>query len=90
MNKRLTSRYPSITVAACAATPFEPGHPPLCLPADPTFAPHRSDGYAVGTLLLLVIVIPLRAGSAGAWALRPVGCAALVTLCCYLLLATCH
>ena len=51
MNKRLTGRYPSITVAAY--------------------------GYAVGTLLLLLLVVPLRAGETDAWVLRPAGCAAL-------------
>ena len=48
MNKRLTSRYPSIAVAAY--------------------------GYALGTVLLLLLVIPLRADSAEAWLLRPAGC----------------
>ena len=55
MNKRLTSRYPSITVAAY--------------------------GYALGTVLLLLVVIPLRAGSAEAWLLRPAGCVALARAC---------
>ena len=56
MNKRLTSRYPSITVAAY--------------------------GYAVGTLLLLLLVVPLRAGSADAWVLRYAGCVALAYAAC--------
>ena len=63
MNKRLTSRYPSITVAAY--------------------------GYAVGTLLLLLLVVPLRAGSADAWVLPYAGCVALVSAACCLLLASC-
>ena len=69
MNKRLTGRYPSITVAAY--------------------------GYAVGTLLLLLLVVPLRAGSADAWVLRYAGCVALayadvlLAACCLLLAACC-
>ena len=51
LNKRLTGRYPSITVAAY--------------------------GYGLGTLMLAVVVLPMRAADAGAWRLPAAGYAAL-------------
>ena len=51
LNKKLTGRYPSVTVAAY--------------------------GYCLGTALLVLLVVPLRAGTPAAWLLPPAGCAAL-------------